>query len=304
MRLVSLGSSGRLEAAILVHGSRHVRVDALNAAGGTRWPRSVGGLVCRGLVPALAAYVRDNAALLARLAEPTDAARWGPLFTPRGKLWGIGLNYAAHAQDLGAARPDEPASFLKPSDAVVAPGAGIRLPAASARVTAEAELGLVFGREARDVSAAEALDYVAGAVAVLDQTAEDILQRNPRFLTRAKSFDTFLSFGPVLATLEEIGPLESVRVATVLNGRTERENTVANMLFGPRELVAFHSRVFAWRPGDLLYTGTPGAVVLKPGDVVEAHVGDLPPLVQPVCAGPGGPTGTDSGGPNRSPGGS
>jgi 2-keto-4-pentenoate hydratase/2-oxohepta-3-ene-1,7-dioic acid hydratase in catechol pathway len=284
MRLVTWTGQGQEEAAVLAQGGRHVRVAALNARLGVRWPTHVGALVARGFVPALAAFLQDHAQVAAALAEPTDPGRWGPLFAPMGKLWGIGLNYADHAQDLGAARPDEPASFLKPADAVAAPGAGIRLPAESRRVTAEAELGLVFGRVAKDVAAEGALSYVAGVVAVLDQTAEDILQRNPRFLTRAKSFPTFLSFGPVLATLDELGPLAAVRVATVLNGEVVRENTVEHMLFGPEELIAFHSRVFPWRPGDLLYTGTPGAAALRSGDVVEAHVADLPALVQPVLA--------------------
>ena len=282
MRLVTwLGGSGE-EAAILHGTGAHVRVRAINARLGCRFPSRVGTLVRQGLVAALATTASEHADALDALAEPTRPERWGPLFAPRGKLWGIGLNYADHAADLGAARPDEPASFLKPASSVTAPGAGIRLPAASERVTAEAELGLVFGRTARDIAPERAVDYVAGAVAVLDQTAEDILQRNPRFLTRAKSFDTFLSFGPVLATLDELGPLDRVRVATVQNGEVVRENTVDHMLFAPAELIALHSRVFAWEPGDLLYTGTPGAVVLAPGDRVEAHVANLPPLVQRV----------------------
>lgn len=282
MRLITWTGDGWEEAAILVGADRQVRVAALNARLGSRWPTRVGGLVAHGLVAPLADFWRDNRATALALAEPSEPTRWGALFAPTGKLWGIGLNYADHAADLGAARPDEPASFLKPVDCVVAPGAGIRLPAQSGRVTAEAELGLVFERAARNVDAADALRFVAGAVAVLDQTAEDILQKNPRFLTRAKSFESFLSFGPVLATLDELGPLAQVRVQTVLNGKTVRENTVDHMLFGPAELVAFHSRVFTWRPGDLLYTGTPGAVALAPGDVVAARVADLPALVQPV----------------------
>lgn len=284
MRLITWTGHGRGEAAILVGADRQVRVAALNARLGSRWPTRVGALVARGLVAPLADFWRENQATAQTLAEPSEPACWGALFAPTGKLWGIGLNYADHAADLGTARPDEPASFLKPVDCVVAPGAGIRLPTQSGRVTAEAELGLVFERAARNVDVADALHFVAGAVAVLDQTAEDILQRNPRFLTRAKSFGGFLSFGPVLATLDELGPLARVRVETVLNGKTVRENTVDRMLFGPAELVAFHSRVFTWRPGDLLYTGTPGAVALAPGDVVAARVADLPALVQPVLA--------------------
>jgi len=282
MRLVTWTGHGRPEAAILHGSDRHVRIRRLNALLGSRWPTSVATLVHAGLVEGLRAEWQASAGRADALAEPTDPALWGPLFAPRGKLWGIGLNYAAHAEDLGAGRPDEPASFLKPVDACVDPGQGIVLPAASQRVTAEAELGLVMGRVMRDVTPDEALAGVAGAVAVLDQTAEDILQKNPRFLTRAKSFDTFFSFGPVLATLDELGDLDRVRVATVRNGEVVRENTVDHMLFAPADLVAFHSRVFSWRPGDILYTGTPGAAALSAGDVVEAHVADLPPLRQPV----------------------
>lgn len=282
MRLVTWTGNGRDEAAILAGEGRHVRVASLNSRFGSRFPTRVGSLVAGGLVGDLAAFWRSAAGTADAFAEATDPHLWGALFTPRGKIWGIGLNYTEHAADLGAARPSEPASFMKPNDTCVAPGAGIRLPAQSARVTAEAEIGLVIGRALRNASEAEALSCVAGAVAVLDQTAEDILQRNPRFLTRAKSFDSFFSFGPVLATLDELGDLARVRVATVRNGETVRENTVDHMLFEPAQLLAFHSNVFTWRPGDILSTGTPGAVVLAPGDTVEAHVGALPPLVQPV----------------------
>jgi 2-keto-4-pentenoate hydratase/2-oxohepta-3-ene-1,7-dioic acid hydratase in catechol pathway len=73
-----------------------------------------------------------------------------------------------------------------------------------------------------------------------------------------------------------------VRVATAVNGEVRRENTVDRMRFAPAALVAAHARVFTWRPGDLLLTGTPGAAVVRPGDVAEAQVGDLPPLRQPI----------------------
>lgn len=282
MRLITWMGEARPEAAILLPGNRHVRIARLNAERGTRWPTGVGALVGRGLVTALRDYWRREEGRAEALAEATDTARWGALFAPRGKVWGIGLNYADHAADLGAQRPEEPASFMKPWDTAVPPGAGVHLPAESKRVTAEAELALVVGRPMRGVAAEEALSGIAGAVAALDFTAEDILERNPRFLTRAKSFEGFVSFGPVLVTLDEWPDLSSVSVATVANGHVVRENTVANMHFAPADLLSFHSRVFTWRPGDLLLTGTPGATRVQPGDVVEAHVGDLPPLRQAI----------------------
>jgi 2-keto-4-pentenoate hydratase/2-oxohepta-3-ene-1,7-dioic acid hydratase in catechol pathway len=203
-------------------------------------------------------------------------------------IWGIGLNYLAHARDLGAPHPDEPASFIKGDHTVIGPGERILLPPQSLRVTAEAELGLVIGRHAWQVDVDDALDHVAAVVCVLDQTAEDILQRNPRFLTRSKNFPTFLSFGPELVTLDEVratdGPdgLDHLEVATWRNGELHRADTVAGMAFGPAELVAFHSRMMPLQPGDLILTGTPGATVVEDGDVVECHISGVGRLVNPV----------------------
>jgi 2-keto-4-pentenoate hydratase/2-oxohepta-3-ene-1,7-dioic acid hydratase in catechol pathway len=132
------------------------------------------------------------------------------------------------------------------------------LPAQSGRVTAEAELAVIIEREAKDVSEADAPSVGAGFTTVLDMTAEDILRRNSRFLTRSKSFDTFFSFGPELATPDEIADLDGLEVSTVLNGEVRRTNTVSNMIFSVCWLVSFHSRVMTLLPGDVISTGTPG----------------------------------------------
>lgn len=205
---------------------------------------------------------------------PDDHLRFArPLASP-GKLWGIGLNYAEHATDLDEQRPDEPASFMKPATAATGPGGPIRLPPRerTERVTAEAELAVVIGRTCRDVDEADADEVIAGYVPVIDMTAEDILQRNPRYLTRAKSFDTFLVFGPWIRTADAVGDLDDVEVRTVVNDSVEARNAVANMHFPPRELVAFHSSVMTLRPGDVICTGTPGAHPIEDGDAVRAEV--------------------------------
>jgi 2-keto-4-pentenoate hydratase/2-oxohepta-3-ene-1,7-dioic acid hydratase in catechol pathway len=190
----------------------------------------------------------------------------------------------------GSAAPQgEPASFIKGDHTIIGPGEAIELPHQSDRVTAEAELGLIFGAVGRNVPIDSALSYVWGACTVLDQTAEDILQVNPRYLTRAKNFPGFFSFGPGIVPLDEIldadGTLDSIEVATILNGEVVVSNSVRNMLFSPRLLVSFHSAVMPWYPGDILSTGTPGAVKLSPGDVVSATVTGLPTLTNPVIAG-------------------
>ena len=196
-----------------------------------------------------------------------------PLADP-GKLLGIGLNYADHAADLDEDSPDEPASFFKPATAATGPGGPVRLPLEreSERVTAEAELAVVVGRTCRDLDPAAVPGVVAGYVPVIDVTAEDVLQRNPRFLTRAKSYDTFLVVGPRIVAADGELPPGDLSVRTVVNDDAVAENRVANVHFSPRELVAFHSRVMTLEPGDLISTGTPGAHPVEPGDSVRAEV--------------------------------
>jgi 2-keto-4-pentenoate hydratase/2-oxohepta-3-ene-1,7-dioic acid hydratase in catechol pathway len=226
---------------------------------------------------------RDGLEELSGLAIPTAEISYAPLYRRPRKIWGIGLNYAEHAEDLDAVSPsDEPASFMRPDTTIIGPGEEILLPEQSARVTAEAELAVIVGHEVRDVSEEEAPSVVAGFTTVLDMTAEDILRRNPRYLTRAKSFDTFFSFGPHLVTPEEVGKVGELEVSTVLNGEVRRKNTVSNMIFSPWSLVSFHSKVMTLLPGDVICTGTPGAVVIQEGDVAECRVTGFEPLSNPV----------------------
>jgi 2-keto-4-pentenoate hydratase/2-oxohepta-3-ene-1,7-dioic acid hydratase in catechol pathway len=215
---------------------------------------------------------------------PREDLTFGPPLAEFGKLWGIGLNYAEHAGDLDEQRPEEPASFMKPNTALAGPGGPIRLPPTdrSERVTAEAELGVVVGRTCRNIETGTVDDVVAGYLPVIDMTAEDILQRNPRFLTRAKSFDTFLIPGPTIAVPEGSPDLSSVSVRTEVNGETKAENRVANMLFPPAEIVAFHAGVMTLQPGDLFSTGTPGAAPINPGDEVRAVVESVGSVEAPV----------------------
>ncbi len=208
---------------------------------------------------------------------------YAPLYRRPRKIWGIGLNYVEHAGDLSESAPaDEPASFMRPDTTIIGPGDEILLPPQSERVTAEGELAIIIGREAKDVSEEDASSVVAGFTTVLDMTAEDILRRNPRYLTRSKSFDTFFSFGPELVTPDEIEDVDALEVATVLNGKVHRRNTVSNMTFSPWWLVSFHSRVMTLLPGDVISTGTPGAVVIQEGDVAGCRITGFEPLSNPV----------------------
>ncbi len=248
----------------------------------------------RGVAPAarLGDFRGDAMSLLdadvwARLVEAAAAAP-DDLFRPRGevaftapyrhprKIWGIGLNYADHAADLAESAPDQPASFIKADHTIAGPDEPIVIPRQSERTTTEAELGLIIGRECRNVSQAAALDYVWGVTTILDQTAEDILRLNPRYLTRCKNFETFFVFGPELVPMEEVrrafGSLEEIQVTTLVNGDQRRSNVVANMTHRPAALVAFHSQMMPLYPGDIISTGTPGAIVVADGDVAEAII--------------------------------
>lgn len=232
------------------------------------------------------AYARIEEAWGKEPGASTDAMFPTALLSNSHKIWGIGLNYSDHAQDLDAIHPEEPASFIKADHTVIGPNDPILLPQQSRRVTSEGELGIVIGRECRNVDESEALEYVFGVTAVLDQTAEDILQRNPRFLTRSKNFPTFLSLGPEVVTLDELlgshQSLDDLTVGTVRNGQMVRSLPVANMRHSPQALISFHSQMMPLYPGDVICTGTPGAAVISSGDVVECHIDGLAPLVNLV----------------------
>ncbi len=208
-----------------------------------------------------------------------------------GTIVGVGLNFLVHAADLQARPTEYPTLFFKGAHTVIGPGEVIPLPAMSSRVTAEAELGLVIGRRMYQVDAADALGYVAGGCCILDQTAEDILQMDSRMLTVSKNFPGFFSFGPELVPLGELGSatggLAGVRVCTHLNGACIRSATLADMRFGPAELLSFISQVMPLERGAIVSTGTPGAVVLSPGDVVECRISGMEPLSNPVAAAAG-----------------
>ena len=238
-----------------------------------------------------------------RVSELVEAAQRAPdlLFRSREEvrftapyrhprlIWGIGLNYMDHAADLSEKVPDEPASFIKADHTIIGPGEPIPVPPQSERTTSEAEMGIVIGSYCRDVSEEEALGHVLGVVPVLDQTAEDILQRNPRFLTRSKNFPGFFSFGPEIVPLDEVvataGRLEDVEVSTVVNGGETRTNTVAHMRFSPAFLISFHSKVMPLYPGDIISPGTPGAIHVRPGDVVQCRIPGVGTLINPVVQG-------------------
>jgi 2-keto-4-pentenoate hydratase/2-oxohepta-3-ene-1,7-dioic acid hydratase in catechol pathway len=190
------------------------------------------------------------------------------------KIWCIGLNYRSHAEDIQAVQPEEPGSFMKPASCMFPPGGEIVLPPPeiSNDVDAEGELGVIIGKKSRFLDAGEVAAAIFGYTTTLDLTALDVLRKNPRYLTRAKSIDTFFSFGPVVVTADEIADVNGLEVITEHNGGVCSRDFVANMRHAPFELVRFHSHFMTLYPGDLISTGCPKGARIKAGDRVRARI--------------------------------
>lgn len=196
------------------------------------------------------------------------------------KVVAVGRNYRAHAAEQGNDVPREPLLFLKPSSAVIGPGAAIVVPEASKLVHHEAELAAVMARTlTRAAGAAEARAAVFGWTCLNDVTARDI-QRGEGHFTRAKSFDTFCPVGPVVETA--VDPLD-LTVSCRVNGEQRQRGHTRDMVHDPYDLIAFISRVMTLYPGDVVTTGTPeGVGPLKRGDWVEVEVSGIGVLRNPV----------------------
>ena len=200
-----------------------------------------------------------------------DVTLLAPVPRPRA-IFGIGLNYAAHAKETGAELPEAPMVFLKlPSSSV--PGSGpVRCPSVVKRLDYEVELTVVMG----------AGGQIAGYAVADDVSARDLQKREPRWV-RAKGFDTSCPWGPWVTTADEVPDPEALRIWSTVNGETRQDSTTADLVFGPRALVDFIAETCTLEPGDLILTGTPQGVgqamdpprFLADGDVVRCEVEGL-----------------------------
>ena len=207
--------------------------------------------------------------------------RWLSPVTP-SKIVAVGLNYRDHAREMGKALPSEPLIFLKPPSAMIGPETPIVIPPGAGRVDFEAEVGIVIGRAARNVRAAEAPDYVLGLTCVNDVTDRDLQKRDVQY-TRAKGFDTFAPIGPAIAVGLDGTALA---VGSTVNGVTRQASSTREMIFPLEHVVEFVSHVMTLRPGDVIATGTPpGVGPLAPGDRVVISVEGVGELANDVVAG-------------------
>src|SRR5579862_1256910 len=266
-----------------------------------RQERHVGILTERGIAPVqainprvpddLLEIIQTGAASELRVANGVETIPFDqvtPLlpYDVPPKIWCIGLNYKTHAEDIQAAQPEEPGSFMKPASCMFQPGGEIVLPPpeVSDDVDAEGELGVVIARRCRFVPPEKAREVIYGFTTTLDLTALDVLRKNPRYLTRAKSIDTFFSFGPVIVTADEIADVSRLEVITEHNGGICSRDFVSNMRHSPFELVRFHSHFMTLYPGDLISTGCPKGARIKAGDRVRARIDGVGTLEASVRA--------------------
>ncbi|MBW3552448.1 MAG: fumarylacetoacetate hydrolase family protein [Gemmatimonadetes bacterium] len=186
------------------------------------------------------------------------------------KIICVGRNYVAHARELGNEVPERPLLFFKPPSALIGDGEAIVLPPESQRVEHEGEIGVVIGRRCRRVAEHEALDVVAGYVALNDVTARD-LQKSDGQWARAKGFDSFCPVGP-MAPAAGVDWRE-LDVTCRVNGVARQHGYARDMAFGIPFLVHYISGIFTLEPGDLIATGTPeGVGPLGEGDEVLVEV--------------------------------
>lgn len=228
-----------------------------------------------------------------RLPEVEGQPRLGVPWNGTPKYVAIGLNYHDHAVESNMPVPAEPVIFPKWTSCLCGPNDDIIHPPESTQMDWEVELGIVIGSRARQVSEADALDYVAGYVLANDVSARDWqLQRSGGQWGKGKGFDTFGPVGPWLVTKDEVPDPQNLELWLDVNGQRKQTGTTRLMIFSCAQLVAYLSRIMTLEPGDLIITGTPPGVgmgmkppqFLKVGDVVELGITGLGSQHQRIVA--------------------
>ncbi len=181
----------------------------------------------------------------------------------------VGLNFASHAAEIHQETPSEPLIFFKPSSAVIASGEEIVLPHQSTQVEIEAELTVVIGKRAKNVSQEKVSDYILGYTVANDVTARDI-QFSDLQWARSKAFDSFCPVGPWIET--DFVP-ENKRISSTINGETKQDASTSEMVYSPEYLISYISHNFTLEPGDIVLTGSPAGISrVVAGDVVQCSI--------------------------------
>ena len=230
-----------------------------------------------------------------RLRELPAGTRLGSPVARPSKIVCIGLNYADHAKETGATPPAEPVIFLKSTTALAGPFDDIVIPKDSKKTDWEVELAVVIGKKASYVAEQDALSYVAGYCLHNDVSEREFQIERGGTWDKGKGCDTFAPLGPWLATADELGDVDKLRLWLTVNGKTMQDGTTANFIFRVPFLIAYTSRFMTLLPGDVISTGTPAGVglgmnpqvYLQAGDVVELGIDGLGKARQKLAAWPG-----------------
>ncbi len=204
----------------------------------------------------------------------------------------LGFSYGRHAGETESKAPESPVLFIKGTNTLIGPGDTILLPKAGPdEVDYEAELAVVIGKRAKNVSAKEALEHVLGYTCGNDVSARDWqMVKQKKQWARGKSFDTFCPLGPCIVTKDEVPDPNSLRIQSILNGKVMQDSNTSDMLFSVAEIVSDLSRSMTLLPGTVIMTGTPEGVgfVRKPpvfmrrGDVITIAIEKIGELTNPV----------------------
>jgi 2-keto-4-pentenoate hydratase/2-oxohepta-3-ene-1,7-dioic acid hydratase in catechol pathway len=229
------------------------------------------------------AAARSKATQKAFLEE--DAIEFGPVVTRPEKIICVGLNYRQHALEIGVPIPKQPVLFNKFNTTLNHHNGTIKLPVEYAKkFDYEVELVIAMGREARMVSEADALSYVAGYATGNDFTARDLqLETGGQWMV-GKTPDQFAPIGPYLVTADQIDP-DNLKLECRVNGETRQSSSTSDFIFNTRAMISYISRVITLKPGDIIFTGTPQGVIqgkpqdkqvwLKPGDKIACSLEKL-----------------------------
>jgi 2,4-diketo-3-deoxy-L-fuconate hydrolase len=235
----------------------------------------------------LAEFVRNTT-----LKVVEDDVRLGSPIARPSKIVCVGLNYADHAKETNAQVPSEPIIFMKSTTSLVGPNDAIMMPKDSVKTDWEVELAVVVGKKASYVEEKDAADYIAGYVLHNDVSEREFqLERNGTW-DKGKGCDTFAPLGPFLATADEMGDVNNLKLWLTVNGKKMQDGTTANFIFKVCYLIAYVSKFMTLLPGDIISTGTPAGVglgfnppiYLKEGDVVELGIDRLGSSRQRVIA--------------------
>ncbi len=213
----------------------------------------------------------------------------GPPIPDPDKIICLGLNYHEHQQETNLPTGSIPVLFAKFRNALTGPYDPIVLTTLSTENDYEAELAVVIGRRCKDVSEADALDYVGGVMAFDDVTARDMQFKTSQWMP-GKALDTYAPCGPWLVTMDEVADVQNLDITTRVNGVVLQQSNTRLMIFSVRAAVAFISSVMTLEPGDIIATGTPAGVgftrqppiFLRHGDIVEVEIGGIGLLRNPV----------------------